>query len=185
MKNSAMVSLNDRPYMIDFTARKVFLSTAFASSAGTFGSPEFDEMMSIRAKLPDFGFETLVEKKKAKKKGILSLETMEAYLLKKYTEDSKEVKEFRIVREHSKVQKAGRFSYMKQWFHEVHPEGYRLLCELVDTDAKAQRRKDEATRKVQEAMQRADNAVVLSNVKAQNNTAEEAENSADHEKSAE
>ena len=185
VKNAAVKALADRPYIIDFAAHKIFVSSDYMKQAGEFGSDAFNKIMAIKASLPDFSIEAIEEKKKNPKKGILTLETMEAYLAKKYGEDSTQVKEFRNVRETSKAHKAGRFSFMKKWFHAVYPEGYRLLSGIGDAEEKAKKRKEQAQKAVEEVLRRASNEDLLRDAESKNNSPESAENSADHEKPAE
>ena len=185
VKNAAVKTLADRPYIIDFAARKVFVSSVYMKEAGEFGSDAYNQIMTIKADLPDFPIEVIEEKKKAPKKGILTLETMEAYLIQQYGEDSQQVMEFRKVREASKAHKAGRFSFMKKWFHAVYPEGYRLLSGIGGAEEKARQRKEQAQKAVEEALRRVSNEDMLRDAESKNNSSENEENSADHEKSAE
>ena len=138
MKNMKNVAKN--PYTVDFAARKIIATAEFMAKAGQYGSSEFNTIMNIRKDLPDFTIEVLPEKKASKKKGCLNLDTMEAYIIRTCGKDSAEIQEFAKVREESKVKKAARYSYMKKWFHEVYPEGYKLLCELTDAEVKKQQR---------------------------------------------
>jgi hypothetical protein len=185
VKNAAVKTLADRPYIIDFAARKVFVSSVYMKEAGEFGSDAYNQIMTIKADLPDFPIEVIEEKKKAPKKGILTLETMEAYLIKQHGEDSQQVREFRMVREASKAHKAGRFSFMKKWFHAVYPEGYRLLSGIGDAEEKAKQRKEQAQKAVEDALRRVNYENLLRDAESKNNSSENEENSADLEKSAE
>jgi len=147
MKNVATV-----PYTVDFAARKIIVTSQFMEKAGIYNSDEYKTFMGIRKDLPDFTFEMAVEKKPSKNKGILSLDTMEAYIIRIHGEESNAVQEFRRVRENSKVEKAGRYSYMKKWFHEVYPEGYRMLCKIGAADERAKERKEKALLAVDNAL---------------------------------
>jgi len=113
----------ENSYAVDFAARKIIATAAFMEKAGQYGSAEYNTVMSIRRDLPEFSFEVLPEKKQPKKKGCLNLDTMEAYIIRTCGQNSDEIKEFRKVREESKVKKSGRYSFMKKWFHAVYPEG--------------------------------------------------------------
>ena len=184
VKNAAAKTLADQPYIIDFVAHKVLVSSKYMKDAGEFGSDAFNKIMEIKSTLPDFTIET-VEQKKDPKKGILTLETMEAYLIKQYGEDSQQIREFRMVREASKAHKAGRFSFMKKWFHAVYPEGYRLLSGIGGAEEKARQRKEQAQKAVEEALRLASYENLLRDAESKNNSPENAENSAGLEKSAE
>ena len=103
---------------------------------------------------------------------------MEAYIIRICGDKSDEIKEFYKVREESKVEKSGRYSYMKKWFHEVYPEGYKLLSDLTDKDLKMQQRKDVAHKLVE-------NVFTIRNAVSKENGNETKKTSADPEGSAE
>ena len=74
---------------------------------------------------------------------------------------------------------------MKQWFHAVYPEGYKLLCELDDGEVKKQERRENARKAVETAVAMR-NAVSKENSFAtQANSAATEKPSADYEESAE
>lgn len=149
MKKSVVVAANS--YTVDFAARKIMATSEFMAKAGQYGSAEYTTIMNLRKDLPDFTIEVLADKKPAKKKGCLTLSTMEAYIIREFGEDSDEIKEFDRVREASKDKKSGRFSYMMKWFHQVYPEGYKLLCEIDDGELKKQQRLEKARQTVENA----------------------------------
>lgn len=173
-----MKNANAAAYTVNFAARKIVATADFMQKAGQYGSAEYNTVMSIRRDLPEFSFEVLPEKKPSKKKGCLNLDTMEAYIIRTCGESSDEIAEFRKVREESKVQKSGRYSFMKKWFHEVYPDGYKLLCELDDAEVKKQVRKDKAYKLVE-------NAFVMRNAVSKENGGATEKSSADQEESAE
>ena len=70
-------------------------------------------------------------------------------------------------------------------FHAVYPEGYRLLSGIGDAEEKARQRKEQAQKAVEDALRRVSNEDMLRDAESKNNSPENAENSADHEKSAE
>lgn len=164
-------------YTVDFTNSKIIATASFMEKAGQYGSDEYRTIMSLRKDLPTFDIEVLKEKKPSMKKGSLNLDTMEAYILHTCGESSLEIMEFRKICETSKVEKAGRYSYMKKWFHEVYPEGYKLLCELKDLDAKKQIRQETAKKIVE-------NYFTMRDVVSRENNDETKETTADYEESA-
>ena len=177
MKNMKMEK-NAQAYTVDFAARKIIATAEFMQKAGQYGSDEYNTIMGIRKDLPDFTIEVLAGKKPNKKKGCLNLDTMEAYIIRTCGKDSAAMKEFNKVREESKAKKSGRYSYMKKWFHEVYPEGYKLLCELTDADVKKQKRKDTASKLVE-------NIFTLRDAVSKENSGATEKASADQEESAE
>ena len=177
MKKSVVVAANS--YTVDFAAHKIIATSEFMANAGQYGSSEYTTIMNLRKDLPDFTIEVLAEKKSNKKKGCLNLDTMEAYILRTCGgEESDAINEFRKVREESKVHKSGRYSFMKKWFHAVYPEGYKLLCELSDTELKKQERKDKAHKLVE-------NVFALRDAKSKENGGVTEKASADQKESAE
>lgn len=172
-------------YTVDFAAHKIIATSEFMAKAGQYGSAEYTTIMNLRKDLPDFKIEVLADKKPNKKKGCLNLDTMEAYIIRTFGEDSAEIQEFRKVREEAKVKKTRHYSYMKQWFHAVYPEGYKLLCELDDGEVKKQERRENARKAVETAVAMR-NAVSKENSFAtQANSAATEKPSADYEESAE
>ena len=145
MKNVTKAAVN--AYTVDFAARKIVITAAFAKSAGEYGSDAYNIMMGMRCDLPEFKIETLAEKKKSKEP-ILTLDIMEAYIIRTYGADSTEVNEFRTVLETSKAKKNKRYAYMKNWFHEVYPVGYNLLCGIDDGNEAELKRKEDALKVV-------------------------------------
>ncbi len=137
----------NRTYTVDFTARKIVITAAFAKSAGEYGSDAFNIMMGLRRDLPEFKIEMLAEKKKSKEP-ILTLDIMEAYIVRTYGLDAAEVKEFHTVLETSKAKKNKRYAYMKNWFHEVYPVGYNLLRGIDGSNEAELKRKEDALKVV-------------------------------------
>lgn len=138
----AINNTNNNTYTVDFTARKIVVTAAFAKSAGEYGSDAYNIMMGLRRDLPEFKIETLAEKKKSKEP-VLTLDIMEAYIIRTYGAESENLEEFHTILENSKVKKSKRYSYMKSWFHEVYPVGYNLLCNVDDDkEAKLKRKAD-------------------------------------------
>lgn len=176
MKNSK--NNTKATYTIDFTNSKIIATASFMEKAGQYGSQEYHTIMCLRKDLPEFEIELLEEKNSSKKKGCLNLDTMEAYIIRICGDKSDEIKEFYKVREESKVEKSGRYSYMKKWFHEVYPEGYKLLSDLTDKDLKMQQRKDVAHKLVE-------NVFTIRNAVSKENGNETKKTSADPEGSAE
>ena len=183
MKKSVVVAANS--YTVDFAARKIIATAEFMAKAGQYGSAEYTTIMNLRKDLPDFTIEVLADKKSSKKKGCLTLSTMEAYIIREYGEDSDEIREFEKVREASKAKKSARFSYMMKWFHAVYPDGYKLLCELDDGEAKKQERREKARQTVENAITLRDAASKGSCVESKENSGETEKSSADLEESAE
>ena len=169
---------NSVNYTVDFAAHKIIATSAFMKKAGQYNSDEYTIIMNLRKDLPDFVLEVKEDKKSNKKKGCLSLDTMEAYILRTFKENGAEIQEFRKIREESKVKKAGRYSFMKQWFHAVYPEGYKLLCELDDEELKKQERREKAYKSVE-------NAFAMRDAASKENSGTTEKSSADPEESAE
>ena len=103
-----ITTTTNRTYTVDFAARKIVVSAAFAKSASEYNSEAYNIMMGLRRDLPEFKIETLAEKKKSKEP-ILTLDIMEAYIVRMYGTDSAEVKEFHTVLETSKAKKNKRY----------------------------------------------------------------------------
>jgi ferredoxin len=143
----AINNTNNNTYTVDFTARKIVVTAAFAKNAGEYGSDAYNIMMGLRRDLPEFKIETLAEKKKSKEP-ILTLDIMEAYIVRTYGTDSAEVKEFHTVLETSKAKKNKRYAYMKNWFHEVYPVGYNLLRGIDSSNEAELKRKEDALKVV-------------------------------------
>ena len=170
------------PYTINFVANKIVATAAFMKKAGQYGSEEYTTIMNLRKELPNFTIEVMEEEKPNKKKGCLTLSTMEAYIIREFGENSDEIKEFNRVREASKEKKAGRYSYMMKWFHQVYPEGYKLLCEIDDGELKKQQRLEKARQTVENAFALRDAAKTESKENSgvtEKNSDETEENSAD------
>ena len=104
---------NNNTCTVDFAARKIVVTAAFAKSAGEYGSDAYNIMMGLRRDLPEFKIETLAEKKKSKEP-VLTLDIMEAYIIRTYGAESDELKEFHTVLENSMVKKSKRYAAMQK-----------------------------------------------------------------------
>ena len=130
-------------YSIDFTNNKIVISKEFIRRASVYNSKEYNLMMSFKRELPEFEIE-LLSKKRDNSSPHLSFDVMEAYITKTFGAESDHLKEFYNILEYSKLKKSGRYSFMKNWFHEVYPAGYNLLCQIKDNSEIIKQNKENA-----------------------------------------
>lgn len=80
----------NKGYTVNFLEEVITITKAFATKAGTYGTPEFNELVGLRAAYPNFKIEYKSIKKKDDKvsyKG-LSIERMIAFIQIKYNKDA-------------------------------------------------------------------------------------------------
>lgn len=124
---------------IKFIEKKIIVSKKFYKAAGVLDSPEYKELMRIRALHPDFDIELREIKKKAGKKTYrnLTYENMRIFITNKETDpkvrDSK-LAQFQTTMEFSKA-KPGKYAYVKKWFLKEYGDAFEEDVQHEETVA--------------------------------------------------
>ena len=124
----------NKGYEIDFVNERIIVSKAFLKAAGTLGTPEYNEMLTLRSENPGFPFiQREITKREGKKSyRNLTYANMREYIITREGEKSDTVAEFDRVVALSKVQ-AGPYAYVKTWFLKKYGEEFRNEDESSDT----------------------------------------------------
>ena len=114
---------------IKFIEAKIIVSKKFYKAAGVLDSPEYKELMRIRALHPDFTIELREIQKKAGKKTYrnLTYENMEKFIAAKETDPKMKamrLAQFQTTKDLS-VAQAGRYAYVKNWFLSLYGDEYK------------------------------------------------------------
>lgn len=132
-------------YEINFENGTIELTKKFAAAASKVGTPEFSEMVSLRAAYPDYAIKYKeIEKKenKTKYEG-LTLYKMEAFIrIKKKDEELKKFENFLSVYKNEK----GKYATIKRAFLNEYKDEYNSLEEddIIEIDKLAVELKNKA-----------------------------------------
>ena len=122
-------------YEIDFANKTITLTKKFAAAASKVGTPEFDEMVALRAAYPDFKFEYKEFKTASSKVTYegLTIYKMEAFITLK--KDSNKVADFKAFVSIYKNQK-GKYATIKRAFLNEYKDEYLALekSDIIEID---------------------------------------------------
>lgn len=126
-------------YEIKHIEMEIIVTKKYYKAAGILNSPEYKELMDIKAKHPDYTIRLREIQKKANKKSYrnLTYENMKAFIMAKETDEkvrAMRLKQFDTTMELAKVQR-GKYAYMKNWFLKLYGDVYKTDESTEETAA--------------------------------------------------
>ena len=122
---------------INHSTKTVTLTKKFLLAANRIGTPEFNEMMTLRTQFSDYTFEEREIKKNPNKQtyGNLTYAAMKDFIKGKETKERAEIilKELDTVIDLSQAQKAS-YVYVKKWFLNLYKEDFKTKQQLADEE---------------------------------------------------
>ena len=122
---------------INHSTKTVILTKKFLLAANRIGTPEFNEMMTLRTQFSDYTFEEREIKKNPNKQtyGRLTYENMRCHIRGKETEERAKIilAELDTVIDLSQAQKAS-YVYVKKWFLNLYKEDFKTKKQLADEE---------------------------------------------------
>lgn len=131
-------------YNVNFAEKKIIITKAFATKAGTYDTPEFNAFVGLRTAFPDFAIEYKEIKKKEDKvsyKG-LSIEKMMAFIqIKESKEAAMEFSKYVAVYTGEK----GKYPTIKKMFLAKYKDAYSKLTtdEMMELEVLADKIREE------------------------------------------
>lgn len=130
MKHNQSVEMNH-------STKTVILTKKFLLAANRIGTPEFNEMMTLRTQFADYTFEEREIKKNPNKQtyGRLTYAAMKDYIKGKETKERAAIilAELDTVIDLSQAQKAS-YAYVKKWFLNLYKEDFKTKQQLADEE---------------------------------------------------
>lgn len=130
MKHNQSVEMNH-------STKTIILTKKFLLAANRIGTPEFNEMMTLRTQFADYTFEERKIEKNPNKQtyGRLTYENMRKHIRGKETEERAAIilKELDTVIDLSQAQKAS-YVYVKKWFLNLYKEDFKTKQQLADEE---------------------------------------------------
>lgn len=130
MKHNQSVELNH-------STKTIILTKKFLLAANRIGTPEFQEMMTLRAQFTGYTFEEREIKKNPNKQtyGNLTYENMRKFIKGKEIPEKATIilKELDTVIDLSKTQSAS-YTYVKKWFLNLYKEDFKTKKQLADEE---------------------------------------------------
>ena len=122
---------------INHSTKTVILTKKFLLAANRIGTPEFNEMMTLRTQFADYTFEERKIEKNPNKQtyGRLTYENMRKHIRGKETEERAAIilKELDTVIDLSQAQKAS-YAYVKKWFLNLYKEDFKTKQQFADEE---------------------------------------------------
>ena len=122
---------------INHSTKTVILTKKFLLAANRIGTPEFNEMMTLRTQFADYTFEEREIKKNPNTQtyGRLTYAAMKDYIKGKETEERAAIilAELDTVIDLSQAQKAS-YVYVKKWFLNLYKEDFKTKKQLADEE---------------------------------------------------
>lgn len=125
------------PYYINHIDGKIILTKSFIKAAGILGSPEYKEMLQLRAENPTY---KLVPKEISKKKGKnsgknLTIQKMREHIIIREGENSPLLQQFDYLYKFYETH-SGRYAKIKSWYLKQYKDEY--TDENEDTEASSE-----------------------------------------------
>lgn len=122
---------NSKNYEINFAAKEIIITKKFSKAAGTIGSTEYKDMITLRKDFPDFEIKLKsIEKKENKVSysglSVVKMQAIASYLSSKSEENKPNEEEFNKCVEFFQGQK-GKYATLKALFLEKYKEDYNSL----------------------------------------------------------
>ena len=113
-------------YFIDHINNTIILSKNFHKAASVLNTPEYRALLQLRSENPTYAIQLREIKKHVGKNsyGKLTYEFMEKFIQDKEGKESPVLKEFRQVKDLSRVQ-AGPYAYVKNWFLKKYEDVFK------------------------------------------------------------
>lgn len=130
-------------YTFNHTTKTIVLSKAFDKKAKNPLNPEFDELVALVNKLPNYKVTVKVTQPKAGKK--LSFPVMLGYIRKTYGENSIMEKKFDKALELGETHGSGKYLFVRKWFLETFPNYKPATVDAVDAAFADEKQTENAT----------------------------------------
>lgn len=130
-------------YTFNHTTKTIVLSKAFDKKAKNPLNPEFDELVALINKLPNYKVTVKVTQPKAGKK--LSFPVMLGYIRKTYGENSIMEKKFDKALELGETHGSGKYLFVRKWFLETFPNYKPATVDAVDAAFADEKQTENAT----------------------------------------
>lgn len=117
-------------YTFNHTTKTIILSKSFDKKAKNPLNPEFDELVALINKLPNYKVTVKVTQTKAGKK--LHFTAMREYIRKTYGENSIMEKKFDKALELGETHGSGKYLFVRKWFLETFPNYKPATVDAVD-----------------------------------------------------
>ena len=117
-------------YTFNHTTKTIILSKSFDKKAKNPLNPEFDELVDLINRLPNYKVTVKVTQPKAGKK--LSFPVMLGYIRKTYGENSIMEKKFEKALELGETHGSGKYLFVRKWFLETFPNYKPATVDAVD-----------------------------------------------------
>lgn len=130
-------------YTFNHTTKTIVLSKAFDKKAKNPLNPEFDELVALINKLPNYKVTVKVTQPKAGKK--LSFPVMLGYIRKTYGENSIMEKKFDKALELGETHGSGKYLFVRKWFLETFPNYKPATVDAIDAAFADEKQTENAT----------------------------------------
>lgn len=130
-------------YTFNHTTKTIVLSKAFDKKAKNPLNPEFDELVALVNKLPNYKVTVKVTQPKAGKK--LSFPVMLGYIRKTYGENSIMEKKFDKALELGETHGSGKYLFVRKWFLETFPNYKPATVDAIDAAFADEKQTENAT----------------------------------------
>ena len=117
-------------YTFNHTTKTIILSKAFDKKAKNPLNPEFDELVALINRLPNYKVTVKVPKARAGKK--LAFVDMLQYIRKTYGENSIMEKKFEKALELGETHGSGKYLFVRKWFRETFPNYKPATVDAID-----------------------------------------------------
>ena len=117
-------------YTFNHTTKTIILSKSFDKKAKNPLNPEFDELVNLINRLPNYKVTVKVTQPKAGKK--LPFTAMREYILKTYGENSIMEKKFEKALELGETHGSGKYLFVRKWFRETFPNYKPATVDAID-----------------------------------------------------
>ena len=120
----------NKNYTFNHTTKTIILSKSFDKKAKNPLNPEFDELVNLLNRLPNYKVTVKVTQPKAGKK--LPFTAMREYIRKTYGENSIMEKKFEKALELGETHGSGKYLFVRKWFLETFPNYKPATVDAVD-----------------------------------------------------
>ena len=117
-------------YTFNHTTKTIILSKSFDKKAKNPLNPEFDELVNLINRLPNYKVTLKVTKPKSGKK--LPFTEMLQYIRKTYGENSIMEKKFEKALELGETHGSGKYLFVRKWFRETFPNYKPATVDAID-----------------------------------------------------
>ena len=117
-------------YTFNHTTKTIILSKAFDKKAKNPMNPEFDELVALINKLPNYKVTLKVSQPKVGKK--LDFTAMREHIRKTYGANSIMEKKFEKALELGETHGSGKYLFVRKWFRETFPNYKPATVDAVD-----------------------------------------------------